>query len=275
MMDLKPALQALKPVTGFLTRNSPRILLATGLSGVVTAVVMGIRSGAEVHEVMGHHARIRERIMEGDGEEKKAAIRDTYLREAKELAVILWPTATVTALSVACILGSSRIQAKRGAAALAAYSVANRSLEAYMERAREELGDDLHKEIMQSVSDKLAEEDDVPFDEDYSYRVGDDGLTVFKDCISGRYFRSTVEKVRQAESTINKRLLAEARVPLREFYYELGIEDDLVIGEGLGWEAIRSPLEVYFTTIHPGSPMEHLYMHYHVAPIDVRALERW
>ena len=121
MMDLRPALRALKPATDLLTRNSPRILLAAGLSGVVAAVVMGVRSGAEVHEVMGHHARIRERILQGDGEEKKAAIRDTYVREAKELAVILWPTAAVTALSMACILGSSHIQAKRLTASTSAY----------------------------------------------------------------------------------------------------------------------------------------------------------
>ena len=76
-----------------------------------------------------------------------------------------------------------------------------------------------------------------------------------------------------AESEVNKRLINEVRVPLEEFYYELGLEETFLLGKKLGWD-ISSPyynggnLDVYFTPMLDDDKNPCLVLNYHVMVLD-------
>ena len=275
MLDISKVMPSLvkfaKPVTDVIAKNSPKILLATGIAGFVTTVAMAIHASEEGWEVHRSHEWAREKDVDGKNQ------YEYWLEEAKALVPVYLPTFLMGSASIACIVASSRIQAKRGAAALAAYSLAEKTLETYQEKVVERLGSDAEKEVRQETADKLAEEDleTPPFVAERVYvPTKDDGKEWFRDGFTGRYFRSTRERIREAEATINKRLSSEVTVNLRELWYEWGLEDDMLSGEAFGWTVGQCPLDIFFTTVHKGTPMEYTHIGYHYVLLDPRLFER-
>lgn len=60
------------------------------------------------------------------------------------------------------------------------------------------------------------------------------GNTLCYDANTGRYFRSGIEKIKDAEISLNRRLMDEMYISLNEFYYELGLPA-VKLGDDLGW----------------------------------------
>lgn len=273
LAKLAPGLaKIIKPATDVIVRNSPKILLATGIAGFVSTVVMAVKATPEGYAIHEKYESERSLSPFLDGRDQK----DIWLDEFKDQIAVYWPTVLMGVASIACIIGSSHIQAKRGAALLAAYSLTEQTLETYQSKVIEKLGEETHKDILQKTSDEIVEDpEEPPFKADTVYvNKKDDGKEWFRDGFTGRYFRSTTERIREAESTINKRLSSEVTVNLREFWYELGLEDDMLAGEGFGWIAGQCPLDVYFTKCHKGTPMEYTHLGYHYVLLDPRIFER-
>lgn len=256
----------LKPVGKIIASKGPEILTVLSVSGLFTTVALGMKAHASTVE---ERAGYCEELLTARTNEEKADILKDAIRE---LGPVYAPMAISGALTVACILTAHHIQTKRAAALATAYSLAEKTLAAYQEKALEKLGEEGGKELMQAVSDKLAE-DDAPFDGGYSYRIDGDGKTLCYDRVTGRYFRSSVENIRAAESAVNKRLIDESMVRLGEFYYELGIDDGGFICDGFGWDISRSPLEIYFTSMLDRENNPCLVLNYNVSLVDRRAFD--
>ena len=71
------------------------------------------------------------------------------------------------------------------------------------------------------------------------------GDTLCYDKLSGRYFRSDIEKLRRLENQINKNIISYMFVSLNEVYEDMGLEG-IELGEGQGWD-VDHPLEFRFS----------------------------
>ena len=65
-----------------------------------------------------------------------------------------------------------------------------------------------------------------------------DGETLCYDVLSGRYFKSKIDKIKKAENDLNRRMRDEMYISLNEFYYEIGLPS-IKIGEDIGWNIDR------------------------------------
>ena len=66
----------------------------------------------------------------------------------------------------------------------------------------------------------------------------DSGAELFLEPVSGRYFKSDMEKIRRIENECNKKMLHDINgyMSLNDFYDELGLEHSS-IGYELGWNS--------------------------------------
>ena len=93
------------------------------------------------------------------------------------------------------------------------------------------LGEKKDKEIKDAVAKDKIEKDPVKPNE---VVITEHGGILCYDVLSGRYFKSDVEKLKRAANDVSRKLLNENYISLNEFYYEIGL-DNIGIGNDLGW----------------------------------------
>lgn len=259
-----------KDAASVMSRHSPTILTGVGVAGFVTTVVMAFRAGPSVAEAHKWYSGTRERACEDDypsEEARKAVIIDSYKEEAIELVPVIAPVAVLGGVSIACFLVANKVNSDRQAALMAAYSLSERTLTTYQQKVIEKLGEDAHSDILNETSKEIIQ-NSVPEDYDPGTEVVPWGQVRIYDNVTGRYFYSTREAILEAESTINKRLLSENRVPLQEFYYELGLEERFILGECMGWDMTsyyaNNMLDIFFSPMLDDEKNPCLAINYHV-----------
>lgn len=233
-MDLKAVGRA---AAAGLSKHSPTILTAIGIGGFVTTCIMVAKAAPPASDEHARRSYERERILEEElpVEATRPDILESYKQEALELAKLYGPAALVGTASVACFVGANKINLDRQAAVLAAYSLSADTLAKYQEKVIEKLGDDANSDILSSTLKEVADAHQEP-GYNYSTEQIPAGTVRVYDNVTGRYFYCSRERIMEAESEVNRRLLAEARVPLQEFYYAMGLEERFNLGEILGWD---------------------------------------
>lgn len=109
------------------------------------------------------------------------------------------------ATSTACVIGANSVSTRRNAAIAAAYSLSETALTEYQDKVKEAIGENKEKDIRADIerdkvnSDKPGSTTQIEF-----VGVGDQ---LFKESISGRYFRSSREKVNRAELELKNMML--------------------------------------------------------------------
>lgn len=248
--------------------HSPAILTAVGIAGFGTTVVLAVRATPQADCCHKWHVSTREMIEDDTAiEDKKTAIRDDVIEEAKEIVPLYIPAIGMGALTLACFLGASKIQADRQAALLAAYSLSEKTLVTYQEKVRERLGAEGHSDIHDEVMKEIVHDDPAPD----GTLVVKEGSWRFYDTVLGRYFYSTREEIMAAESEINRRLLSETRVALAEFYYTMGVEDPGKVTECMGWDISSryvQAMEIMFTPMFDDEKNPCTAIHYRVTIFD-------
>lgn len=266
-MDSSKLRCALEGAKELALKRSPEIFTALGIGGFVTTVVLTAKASPKV--AASHYAYSMQRQYAAETKDERI---DLWKEEAKEIAPVVLPPVISGVASIGFVLAAHRIQAKRAATLATAYSLAERTLSAYQEKALEKLGDDGATELMQAVSDKLAQED-CPFEEDYSYSPDEDGKCLCYDRVTGRYFRSTPDEIKAAEGIVNKQLIDESIVHLSDFYYELGLDFNGFVCDALGWDISKDRLDVYFTSMLDKEDRPCLVLNYNVNIVDRRVFD--
>ena len=266
--------KTISAVASTMSRHSPAILTGVGIGGFVTTVVMAFRAGPVAAEAHTWYAGTRERVVNDQTyseEETKLLVKDSYKEEAKELAPVIAPVALVGAASIGCVVMANKVNADRHAAVMAAYSLSERTLSTYQQKVIEKLGEDVHSDILTDTTKEIVQ-NNVPTGYDKELEVVPMGQVRVYDNVTGRYFYSTREAILEAESAINKRLLDETRVPLQEFYYELGLEERFTLGESMGWDMTsyyaHNKLDIFFSPMLDDEKNPCLAINYHVIIFD-------
>lgn len=212
-------LSILKIAQTFILRNSHHILTGLALLGIGTSVALSVRADRQMQE--------------WDIDEFK---RLTKEQRIKVYAKIYAPPAIAILATGACVLGAHSISVKRESSLLLAYEGTRQVYDRYRASVQDRLGPE-EKEIAEKAASKAQP---IPR-ETIIYGEGD---CLFYDAYSGRYFKSTVNKIDRVVNELNYTLLREMCVSLNEFYAGIGLEG-ISLGGQLGWNEQRQ-IEVHY-----------------------------
>lgn len=210
-----------KDVKRFVSARSPEILTGIGIAGMITTTVLAVKATPKAMSLI---------------EDKK---NEEWADELSPLDVVkvAWkpyiPAIVTGAVSVACIVGASSVNAKRNAALATAYKLSETALTEYREKVVETIGEKKEQIVRDKVAEERVKKNPVSKNE---VIVTGNGKTLCFDPISGRYFMSSIEAIKRAENELNKQLIHDifGYVSLNDFYDELGL-DRTIIGNDLGW----------------------------------------
>lgn len=212
--------EVLAKVGKSINKNSPQILLGTGIAGFIGSIILTAKAAPE--------AKRRVEVLHDElgKSDKELSKHEIIFEEFKVAAPCYIPTIVTAAASTGCILGSYKISSTRTAALAAAYELAQTGIKEYKEKVKEVVGEQKEAKIRHEIAqDKVNKSENVPpMQQNRGNEVMmTDGMTLFYDCYGGRYFRSSVNEVRKAEKYIADRLISEMYVEMNEFYYQLGL----------------------------------------------------
>lgn len=209
-----------------LRTNSPQLLAGLGIIGVVGTGVLAAKGAFDSAKAI-----------------KDADAEDANLKDKVKLTWVNYiPAASVGAITIGCITGSTRLHGKRAAAALGAYTITEQAFSEYRNKVREELG--AHKE--QVLRDDIVREH-IADNPAKGIIIAGDGNVLCCELYTGRYFMSSMENLRQAMNSTNQSVVNNYYVSLNEFYDLIGLPHTATSSE-LGWDSDRL-LELEFSTV--------------------------
>jgi hypothetical protein len=231
------------------TNNSPVILTAIGVTGVVTTAILTGKATIKAVYLLEEEAMHREQ-----------PISD---KETFELVWKLYiPAAGTGLLTIVAIIFADRIGSRRAAAVAAAYTITEKAFAEYRGKIVEKLGNT--KE--QSFRDEIAQDrvDRNPPDSAQVIIAGGGSVLCF-DSYTGRYFLSDLETIKQAQNTINYRILHDSYASLSDFYERVGLPST-AISDNVGWNSDKQ-VELNFSATITESGKPCIVIDFHVMPI--------
>lgn len=238
----------MKDATKFMQKNSPAILTGIGITGVISAVVMAAKATPEAEE-----------LIEIAEEEKEAPL--TKAEAVKAVWRCYIPTVAVASASVACFVGAQSINARRNVALATLYTMTNDSFRNYREAVVEKIGEVKEEDVKNIVSKKELEKNPV----DSNEVIVTSGDTLCYDPWSGRYFKSSLEKIRGAVNDVNAEINRDLYVSLNDLYFMLGLPT-IKMGDCVGWNTDH-PLSVYFSSQIAENDSPCIVLNFHTEPI--------
>lgn len=231
-------------------KHSPEILTGIGIAGMITTTVMAVRATPKALILI---------------EERKEEIGAEKL-EAMDMVKTTWacyiPAAITGTLSVACLIGASSVNARRNAALATAYTLSESALKDYQGKVIEMFGEKKNEAVKDAVAKDKVEKNPVVTRE---VIITEKGNTLCYDAISGRYFKSDIEKIKKAECELNRQMLDDMYVSLNDFYYEIGL-DSVKLGDELGWNVDSGYIDLSFSSQLASDGTPCLVIDYCVAP---------
>nr|DAS18594.1 MAG TPA: hypothetical protein [Caudoviricetes sp.] len=231
-------------------KHSPEILTGIGIAGMITTTVMAVRATPKALILI---------------EERKEEIGAEKL-EAMDMVKTAWacyiPAAITGTLSVACLIGASSVNARRNAALATAYTLSESALKDYQGKVIEMFGEKKNEAMKDAIAKDKVEKNPVVTRE---VIITEKGNTLCYDAISGRYFKSDIEKIKKAECELNRQMLDDMYVSLNDFYYEIGL-DSVKLGDELGWNVDSGYIDLSFSSQLASDGTPCLVIDYSVAP---------
>ena len=241
-------MKALDSVLKFAKQKSPEILTGLAIAGVVSTIFC-------VRKASKEEVKIVDAVNDSLNEEDLNEEEEKKLKKAAaiEIAKAYIPSAVSGAITVACIIGARSTSAKREAALTAAYELSREALGAYKEKIKEIAGPKKAEAVKDAVlTEKVVKN---PPKENTIIITGC-GDYLCLDEISGRYFKSDINKIRTAINTMNERIMSEMWVSINEFYDLLNLPH-ISIGDDLGYSVdVRMELTPTYCSGEEGSAYE-------------------
>lgn len=222
-----------KTIEFALRKHAPGILTGVGITGMITTTVMAVKATPKAMELI---------------EDKKYELKSNSITPV-EVVKTCWkcyvPAAVTGALSVTCLIGSIKVSARRNAAIGAACSLSEAALREYRQKVVETLGEKKEQEVQDAIAKDRMEKDPVSKSE--VVIIDSKSTTLCYDCLSGRYFKSDIDKIKRAEVELGRQMINEMYVSLNDFYWELGL-DGTDLGNELGWNISKGYMDLTFSS---------------------------
>lgn len=199
-------------------KHSPEILTGLGVTGLFASVIFSIQATPKAMKSIENKKK--------ELGKEKLTLGETISATWKHYI----PTAITMATSTACIIGANSVNTRKNAALAAAYSLSETAFTEYKDKVREIVGERKANDISDDIErDKIRS--DQPERVTQVEFVGVGGQ-LFKDGITGRYFRSDYERVMQAERDLQRQMLPgrdpfdidDGYITMDDVYIALGLE---------------------------------------------------
>lgn len=202
----------------FITNNASTILSGAAVLGVVTTAVLAVRAVRPAQNMV-----LDARPDPGEDVSRLDMIKFTWKA---------WlPAAGTGVATIACIIGANQIGLRRNAALVGAYTIADTAFRQYKDEVLEQLGENKERKIRDSVAAKQVDEHPVK-DGQVIITAGGDQLCF--ESLTGRFFRSDIETIRQATNDFNARIIQDMYASLNELCDLWGL-GETIVGNQLGF----------------------------------------
>ena len=225
--------RTIKSAGRVLTKYSPGILTGIGITGMIGATFMAVKATPKALYL------IESKKEESEVEEL------TPVETIKTCWKCYIPATLTTVLSAACLIGASTVSAKRNAALATAYSISEAALREYQEKVVEVIGEKKEKAVRDAVAKDQIERDPVTKSE--IVIIDSNSNTLCYEPLSGRYFKSTIDKIKKAEIKLDRQMIQEMYVSLNDFYWEIGL-DETNLGDKMGWNLSKGYMDLSFSS---------------------------
>lgn len=228
--------------TRFLKDNATTVLTAGGVVGVVATGVLAFRAGVKSERIIhGHEVELMEVKQDEAGGVIGVKKHDLSTTEkAKLLAPHILPPVAVGGGTIAAIIMSHKMSANKIAVLAAAYGVSQGQLEEYKAKLEEKLGvNKYEKARAEMAQDKVNK---TPGSE--AVVIFGDEVLCFDEC-TGRYFRSSMEKINRVANATNRKIMDDGFCDASYFYSELGLPGTRW-SDDVGW---TQPFELEISTV--------------------------
>lgn len=252
-----------------ISKHSPEILTGIGIAGMITTTFLAVRATPKALELIEekkdelNNKQVEERLdKNGDLRDYKEITKLKFPDLFKATWKCYIPAAVTSVVSIACLVGASSVHIKRNAVLATAYQLSETALTEYKEKVIETIGEKKEEVIRDKVNKDRIEKNPVSKN---NVIITDKGNTLCYDHMSGRYFKSDIDKINKAVNVINNRILHDFYASLNDLYSELGLYT-VSLGDKLGWNSDMGLIEVEFSSqlADDGTPC--LVMDFNKAP---------
>ena len=225
--------RTIKSAERVLTKYSPGILTGIGITGMIGATFMAVKATPKALYLI-------------ETKKEDAEVEElTSVETIKTCWKCYIPAALTTVVSAACLIGASTVSAKRNAALATAYSISEAALREYQEKVVEVIGEKKEKAVRDAVAKDQIERDPVTKSE--VVIIDSNSNTLCYEPLSGRYFKSTIDKIKKAEIKLDRQMIQEMYVSLNDFYWEIGL-DGTDLGDKMGWNLSKGYMDLNFSS---------------------------
>lgn len=254
--------------TAWFKRNEPGILTYTGTVGLIFTIGWTIKATIDATKAV---------------DAKKKELNREKLTK-KEVVSTTWkyylPVVISTALSVPCILVGNHISGKRNTALALAYTGAESALQLTRNKLTEIAGPKTAQVVQEAVAKEQTKT--VKAADSGNIVVVGDGDQLFFDPLSGRYFKTSWNKLEHAAYTLNERSTSYGSgigiIMLNDWYEAVGLPITEV-GEVLCWAPDslggNGNISISMSTIKTDDNQPCGSIQYKNMPVALSETERW
>lgn len=221
--------------SNFAGENSSGILTGIGVTGVVTTAIFTGRASFKAAELIENDRRNRVDV-------------DQPEQDLKDKVKLVWPLyippVAVGITTIAAILMANHEASKKIAALTVASSISERTLQEYKAKVIERFGENKAVGVRDSIAQDRVNKTPMTGKETIIVENGD---VLCFDMHSGRYFHSSMEKLRRAENKINFEILNHMYASLSSFYDEVGLAPTSY-SDDVGWNG-NEIFEITFSSV--------------------------
>lgn len=216
--------------------NSPAILTGVAVAGTITTAILAGKAGFKSAHVIA------------EAEQLQGGTSETPRERAKERFVWTWklyiPAAVSGGLTVASLVYSNRISARRGAALATAFTLSERAFDEYKEKVVDQIGVNKEQRLRDDIMRDRVDNDPVSQKE---VIITGNGDVLCYETMSGRYFHSNMETLRKAQNDINAQIINQMYASQNDFCRLIGLPPT-GYGEEVGWNTDKM-LELQFSSV--------------------------
>ena len=228
-INVKPFIRACK--VG-LTKNAPTILTVTGITAMASSTYWAVKATPKAL-ALKEKAEVEKNKKAGTfkGDRVSAWIPLTKVEIVQTCWRCYAPAFITGVLGAACLVGANSMNLRKNAALAAAYALSETNFKEYREKTLEEVGEKKEEKIRNAVAKEKITKN--PVNTSTVLETGN-GDTLCYDAICGRYFKSSIEKLKSALNELNMELVQDGYVSLNQYYDLIGLPDGM-LGDDLGW----------------------------------------
>lgn len=229
-----------------LKKNSPNIMVATGVIGVIAGAILLCKETLKVNDILEESREEIDTIKKEFPDDKKELTK-AYISTAKKVTVAYAPGIIIGTASLGLILAANNEQNRRIAAVGAAYSAIDTAFSSYRKAVIEELGEEKDLQFRHGLVKKKIEEVEIDPETGKEKKVKKDALVSTIDGYSdySRFFDSSCPDweespeqnfifLRMQQNYANDKLKIQGHLFLNEVYDMLGLPRTEA-GSVVGW----------------------------------------